>query len=66
MHLLKGMAKMGEFDRVQEMRYHIFALDHGVTLHRITKAEKGKLFMVAHLAKTAVDRQRSSLFMGRD
>ncbi len=30
---------MDEFDRGQEMRYHIFALDHGVTLHRTTKAE---------------------------
>jgi len=65
MHLLIGMAKMGEFDRGQEMRYHIGALDHGVTLHRTTKAGSGKL-LVAHLAKTAVDRQRSSPFMGRD
>ncbi len=46
------------------MRYHIFALDHGVTLHRNPKRE-GQTFMVAHSAKTADDRQRSSLFMGR-
>jgi hypothetical protein len=36
-HLLIGVVKMGEFDRVQEMRYHICALDHGVSLHRNPK-----------------------------
>ncbi len=30
---------MDEFDRGQEMRYHISALDHGVTLHRNPKRE---------------------------